>query len=168
MESIEFGDGLVGDRVAGVERGGGFHHQHDGFVGERAGTVLGAAGHDQEFALVEFDGSVAKVDGDPALEHEKGFVLGLMGMPVEDVAELGELDLGVVDIPGDVRLPDALDLLGGSADEVELAGSHQSVSAAVGVMMVNWMTKVFSVQWARSSDWPASPVPLRLAKLPSD
>ena len=82
--------------------------------------------------------AVAKLDGDPPLEHEERFVLVLMRVPVKDFAELGDLDLAVVDVAGDMGLPYAFDGGFGGIDQMDFARNAHLASAGPSrwVMMV--------------------------------
>ncbi len=80
--------------------------------------MLNATRHDDEIALAEFDSAVAEIDGDLAAQDQKRLILGLMRMPIKDLAELGDFGLTVVDVAGDVRIEDLGDLLIRRLDKV--------------------------------------------------
>ena len=85
------------------------------------GLVLDSPRHDEELALVEFDDSIAEVDGEATAEDQEELVLMRVVMPHELAFELRELDVLAVQLADDPRAPalrELLELLG----EVHLLG----------------------------------------------
>ncbi len=83
--------------------------------------VFDAPRNDKELALVEFDDSITKVDGQLATEDEKELVLALVVVPDELAFELRQLHMLAVELADDPRAPafgELLELLG----EVHLVG----------------------------------------------
>lgn len=67
--------------------------------------MLDATGHDQKFPRRHHDLAVAKAHAEPPVDHEEQLILVLVMMPDELSRQPGELDLHVVDLTRDPRLP---------------------------------------------------------------
>ena len=83
------------------------------------------SGHDEEVAFAELDRRFPTVDRDAAAQHHEPPVLVRMTVPVEDLAELGDLDLGLVDVPEHVRVEGPVDLTVDGIDDVQLLRGHR-------------------------------------------
>jgi hypothetical protein len=70
------------------------------------GIVTDPFGDDIHLALFELDGMAIHLDSQPALQDEEELVFMVVTMPGQRSADLGDLDIGVVDLGHHVRTPE--------------------------------------------------------------
>ena len=103
---------LACDLVSGarIDRRARFE-QHDlADIVHRDRAMLDAMRDDDELALLDDLVPIAKLHQQAALVHQEQFVLAPVKAPGELARELGELDLHVVNLTGDLRRPGLLEL----------------------------------------------------------
>ena len=97
-------------------------------LGYGHGLVFDTPRNDQELAFVEFDDSIAKMDGQMAAEDQEELVLALVMMPDELAFELRELHVLAIELADDPRAPAFRELLElfREIDLIGLALAHAS------------------------------------------
>src|SRR5260370_1175569 len=76
---------------------------------ERGRTVSRCARHDYELARFETQLMTTKLDHQAAAHNEKQFVLVRMMMPDKLAPELGQLDVRVVELADNLRVPEVVE-----------------------------------------------------------
>src|SRR5205085_6804354 len=100
----KLGHGAVIPHVTRVQRGFWLEQQDVYFFGSH-GQMLHSLRNDDEFAGIQFDRSVAQVDGQSALDDKEELIFVLMLVPDELALKLHQLNLRVVYLAGDFRAP---------------------------------------------------------------
>ena len=73
--------------------------------------MVHAARHNHELPRVEPYVVVSELEQQPPFHHEEQLVLAIVVMPHELALELGELDVRVVDLSHDLRIPEVSERL---------------------------------------------------------
>jgi len=98
-------DGTLVHDIAGVERRLRLEQDDLTFVTFRYGKVLDTTRGDDELTGADPDAAVPKPHEKSSLVNEEQFVFVIVVMPHELALELGELDLHVIDLAGNLRAP---------------------------------------------------------------
>src|ERR1700730_6481517 len=91
-------------RMSGIEHAPRLDQQQFDLV-FRVRLVLDAPGHDEHLTCRDMDGAIAKVDPQVAFDHDERLVGILMVMPDKVSLRLHDLELIVIHLGNDLRLP---------------------------------------------------------------
>src|SRR3546814_14256620 len=94
--------------------------------------MFGAVGHDDELARFDDHVTIAKAHLHPSADDEEKLVLLFVMMPVELAGEFRQLDLEIVDVARDARIPVIVEGREGGG-EVHLVG-HRHSSGAIALI----------------------------------